>query len=237
MLQLKNTRVNPVGAVQVSQDWAPDAAWVFDNLADTVSGKPSSSASGTTRVITRHGPGISVGKSSNAHVLRCNPDVDNIGDGDFTVAVSFILNALGGYVVIGRYRDNSSAAVQDWFLGGDAVGTNVLFTVCCGSSWFEVKVASPMATGALNTLVGRRKGTTIDVMRYTGGALVASASLTNAGLTTVNYTPARQLKLGELDLGPVFNADVTALSGALFKRALTDQQCLSLAQNPWQIFR
>ena len=218
------------------------AAWNFASDYEPVTGTLATrGASNVSNVVSQYGKGIKVSGTSNLgrYVLNAPRSAVDIGAGDFTVFVSFVLDAAGGYCAIGRWNTGGTPATSDWMLGGasSGLGTDIGFTVAVGSSTYAASFVSGMPTSGLNTLVGRRVGTTIYVDRFLNGVFIQRASTTNAGITTVNYNAARSTKIGEIDVGAGYNVRMTAYNAATFRRFISDAELKTLVQNQWQIFQ
>jgi hypothetical protein len=233
----------PQGVARI--DWSNpitrklSAAWNFTNDCELLSGAISTIGTGAARSTTPNGIAIDVSGISNLdrYVLKTQSGADDIGASDFTVIINFTLSSLNsGYALIGRWNTGASPATNDWYLGGNSLGTSITFSVCCGSTIYTADIAEGLVINVPYTFVGRRTGTTIEVFKIYNAAIVKTASTTNAGITTVNFNAGRKLKLGEIDLGAGYNAQFSTTSTSLFKRSLSNAEIRSLSDNPWQIF-
>lgn len=233
----------PDESAAASFDLAPSALWVGGIRVDLASTRPMSFGTSGSVVNSKAGRAFSATGTANLGrvVFGTDTGADKPGAGDFTVAIWFRLSSIAtGYAAIGRWNTGATPSTSDWYLGaaGTFGGTTIDFTVAVGSSTYTASYSpSGWATGYDYVLVGRRRGTTIYVDRVTviDGSIV-SASTTNAGITTINSNSARALKLGEIDAGAIYNAELTADYVALFPRCISDAELRALWQNPSQLF-
>lgn len=215
--------------------------WFGSTWADRVSGRAISGSQIGQRVTTASGHrAISVtGTAALGRAVLNNNGSDRIGGRDFTVMIRFVLQSTSGYAGIGRWDTGATPANCDWSLGGNQWATEQIFSVAVGSTAYTATTgAAGTSVGSEYTMVGRRRGTTIEVIRYNlvGGRISGSAvtgSTTNAGITTVNYNSARSLKLGEIDLGATYNSAFDCIAAAIENRAWTDAEIREYAEAPW----
>lgn len=221
------------------------AAWSGAIGVDQVSGRIITPSTSLSSKASRFGRALCVSGtgSLNRAILRPYQGADLPGAGDFTCAILFqFAQVTTGYAAIGRWNTGGSAGTNDWFLGSAGSGG-----LSSGELQFNVEVGSTTYSAANlfagwnasrpYLLIGRRRGTTIDVLRYdyVAGAW-RTGSTTNAGITTINSNSARSLKLGELDTSASLNADVDMYGAYLFRRAISDAEVEDLAVNFWRHF-
>lgn len=226
----------------VDRLWSPTAAWNFNTGFECVSRLPPKILSGQglkSPAPIGVGSGVSGTSSMGRFVCNSLASAVTIGADDFTVFITFKYStSTAAYSAFGRWNTGASVATCDWYLGAASTfaTASATFTVAAGSSVYTATASGSWVNGETYTLVGRRKGTTIYVDRYTHSTgAVVSGSTTNAGITTVNYNSARATKLGEIDAGAVYNAAITAYVAGTFKRYIVD--VAPIFRNPWQVFQ
>jgi hypothetical protein len=223
--------------------YRPDALWNFHSVNsefDVISKKPTvKTTGGLTRDYSNYGSGVVVSGNSNfdRYVLQCGTNVDNIGADNFTALITFELLSLTGYGGIGR-RSGGDPSITDWVLMPGAGTNNAFFNVNVGATQYICELGKTWALNTIYTLIGRRTGTTIDVYVYDHSLRqTISATATNAGITTVNYTGAEKLRLAEIDSSLASNSNILTYNAALFKRALNDFEINELLVNPTLLFQ
>lgn len=242
-----------MGLIQLRKPWrqqplwsaaaAPgvSALWSGASAVDSVGGRTWTRSSLADIVPTQHGLAIKVAGTGSLDrtVLNCD-GADKPGAGDFTAVIRFRFDGNGtAYAALGRWNTGLSLSTCDWYLGAPstfAVAT-VGFSVACGSSLYTASAAAAWSIGGTYTLIGVRRGTTISVHRLDDATnAIARGSTTNVGITTINAISERKLKLGEIDAGKQYNANLSANVIGLLPFAATDAQINELLFNPWQLF-
>lgn len=229
----------PQGVVDANAELRASALWSGLNGVDVVSGRAPQLSSLASFYPTTSGMSLKVAGTASLDraVLNC-ANADKPGSNDFTVLIRFRFDGnTGAYAALGRWNTGASISTCDWYLGAPATFSTATaaFTVACGSSTYEASVSAAWTVGEEYTMVGVRTGTTLSVYRLTRstGAIV-SASTTNAGITTINSNSARKLKLGEIDAGATYNANISAAIVGILPYGASD--VLALLRNPWQLF-
>lgn len=221
------------------------AAWSGAIGVDQVSGRIITPTTALSSKASRFGRALCVAGtgSLNRAILNTRQGADLPGAGNFTVAILFqFAQVTTGYAAIGRWNTGGSAGTNDWFMGSAGTGG-----VSSGEMQFNVEVGTTTYSAAdlfagwnasrPYLMIGRRTGTTIEVIRHDFVAGTwRSSSTTNAGITTINSNSARALKLGELDTSASLNADVDMYGAYLFKRSISDAEVDSLVSNFWWHF-
>ncbi len=222
------------------------ALWNFGQGArDSVSGAAATLAAGYTSVVaTPSGTGMAV--SGTGTLGRCvlGSTVSAIapGTGDFTVFLLFRYDgSSGGYAAIARWNSGGAAATCDWLLGAGNTfsGTTADFEVAVGSTIYTASASSASWTvGKIYLLIGRRSGTTIYVDRFDVATRSrVSGTTQNAGITNINYNVSRSTKIGEIDVGTGYNANLSPILGGTLPYALTEFGIGQIAANPWKFFQ
>lgn len=221
----------------------PAAAWNFATNHEERSKQRSTVNAGSSRGVGIFGKGVTVGGNVLADRYICNSSqaAVDIGAGEWTGIVTFRYSGpTGAYAAFGRWNTGASPTTCDWYLGANStfgVATADFVVAVGGASPFVASVAAGWTVGQTYTLIGRRRGTTIYVDRYTHSTRAwASGSTTNAGITTINYNSARKTALGEIAVDPTYNLDATYFQAQTYKRCLLDPEIRSLARNPFQVF-
>jgi hypothetical protein len=221
--------------------YAPDALWNFAYDWDLISGKLSNK---TTGGLTKSDSSFGIGQvvsgtdNLNRYVLNCNKDANVIGSNNFACAVTFTLNEVNdSYSIVGEWAGNTNNTLNNWFVGGWINFDLASFFVAVGATRFDVAVNVTWIAGHTYTLIANRNGTTISINWFEHESKThLSASLTDAGITTVNST-VQNLTLGEINSNSASNANISVYNAALFKRALSDFEIKTLLINHGKLFK
>lgn len=223
---------------------AASGLWNGAVLVDQISGQRTALAtSGAAQVAIPSGVGIKVSGlavADRAILAPAYSKVGEIGARDFTAICRFTLDSTNGYNVFGKWNTGGSPTTCEWLLGAGAGfgGSTADFMIVVGATTYVASITGlSWGVGRTYTIVGRRSGTTISVILYDSYTkTISSASVTNAGITSVNTQTGRALKLGEIDLGSAYNAEITVDIAATFARTLSDTEINVAISNPWQLF-
>jgi hypothetical protein len=227
----------PAGA---SPLWAPAGLWNFAFDRDAVSGKPSTRiAANVANAITDKGRGVAVSGTGvfDRYVLDGTPNASNFGAGDFTLAVTFRLDATAGYSALSRWNSGGAPGTNSFLLGAaSSFGTAVVdFYVEIGSTITQLSLSGSWTAGQVYSLFGRRIDGTLYLDRYDHAANIWLSNTTSIS-GAINDIAARKFKFGEIDAASSLNTNLTPFVAATFSRGLLNQQLREFAQNPWQLF-
>jgi hypothetical protein len=230
----------PQNIVRENLQWKPGAVWNFAVNNEAVSNQFNVPGANSSIDLSPFGKGIKVSGTSNLdrYSVYAKKSAFDVGANDFSVFVIFRFdsgNPAGATSLFGRW--GTDTANSDWDLGGWWTGNTAQFQIIVGSTVYTASVSKTWVVGDTYALFGRRSKTTIfiDCYDYVNRTWTA-ASLTDAGVTTVNWHDANTpILLGAERDGTQLNSNCTYYLAGTFPRKLSNSQLISLAQKSWQV--